>query len=342
MGIHRLDYYLARAAAAGPVGIHEGQSGYFSAPSNSLDPRLFHGDRIRPEVRSWILVTLHSYWAQRYHSPSYWSTAWIAGSGISYQWKADRGNGDLDVLIGIEWPMFFEANPGYRGLSSTEMADEINQELHRDLWPQTEHTLIGTSGSPNNGDAIGGYSGVFEVTYYVNATGSDIRDIHPYAAYNLTTDHWTVKPPILPENPESLYPKEWWDYVHDERRLADALIQRYNHVQGSVGTSSPGGAAWSSNSRNLQVVADQIATLYDDIHLGRRAAFGEQGEGYGDFNNFRWQAHKKFGTAQALHEVWSARHTGKTDYETDTYGQPLTNAQETLRTAALWARRYPG
>jgi hypothetical protein len=232
-------------------------------------------------------------------------------------------------------------NENYRGLSSTEMADEINQELHADVWPQTAQTLIGTSGQPNTAAPTMGFHGIFEVTFYVNATGSDIEDIHPYAAYNLTSDAWTVKPPVLPEDPKTLYPKEWWDYVEDERRLADALIQRYNHVQGALRTTVHGGPGWSSNGRNLQVVADQIGALYDDIHLGRRAAFGEQGEGYGDFNNFRWQAHKKFGTAQALHEVWSARHTGKTDYETDTYGQPLTNAQESLRTAALWARRYP-
>ena len=340
MGVPGLDYYLARAAAAGPVGIHEGQSGYFSRPSNALDPRLFDGDRIRHEVSRWIVQTLYDYWRQHYSYPNEWSTVWLAGSGISYQWDADRGNGDLDVLVGIDWPKFFDWNPDYRGLSSTEMADRFNEELHRDLWPKTAQTRIATKG-PVNGPTDGLFSGDFEVTFYVNATGSDIADIHPYAAYNLRTNRWTVRPPVLPEDPKTLYPKGWWDYVEDERRLADALIQRYNHAQGAIRTSVPGTPAYSTNGRNLQVIADQIGTLYDDIHLGRRAAFGEQGEGYGDFNNFRWQAHKKFGTAQALHEVWSTRHTGRTDYETDTYGEPLSNAQEALRTSLLWARRYP-
>lgn len=340
MGVPGLDYYLARAAAAGPVGIHEGQSGYFSRPSNVLDPRLFDGDQIRPYVKDWINATLFSYWSTRYVYPELWSTIWIAGSGISYQWNADRGNGDLDVLIGIDWPAFFFHNPNYRGLSSTEMADEFNEQLHRELWPKTATTRIATEG-PVNGPTNGLFFGDFEVTFYVNATGSDIEDIHPYAAYNLTDNTWTVKPPVLPEDPKTLYPKGWWDYVEDERRMADALIQRYNQAEGVIRTTVPGTPAWSTNSRNLQVVADQIGALYDDIHLGRKAAFGEQGEGYGDFNNFRWQAHKKFGTAQALHEVWSERHTGHTDFETDTYGQPLSNAQEALRTSLLWARRYP-
>jgi hypothetical protein len=144
---------------------------------------------------------------------------------------------------------------------------------------------------------------------------------------------------VLPHNPETLYPKEWWDYVHDERRLADSLIQRYNHVQGGLGTQQPGSPGWSTGSSQLQVIADQIASLYDDIHTGRRAAFSEQGEGYGDFANFRWQAAKKFGTAQGLHAVWAARHSGQSNYETASYGAPIGTAAETLRTAALWARR---
>src|SRR5881227_3059425 len=100
MGVPGLDYYLARAAAAGPVDLTEGQSGYFSAPSNVLDPRLFDGDEIRHEVRVWIINTLYDYWRQHYRLPIAWSTVWLAGSGISYQWQAARGNGDLDVLIG--------------------------------------------------------------------------------------------------------------------------------------------------------------------------------------------------------------------------------------------------
>lgn len=335
MGVPGLDFYLARAAAAGPVGVHEGQSGYFSRPSNALDPRLFDGDRIHEALRVWIVETFHAYWyrTNQGNDASLWATIWLAGSGISYQWQADRGNGDLDVLIGVDWSAFFFHEPQYRGFSEAEVADLINQDMHRELWPTTAETRITAPGSK--------FSGIFEVTFYINATGSDIRDINPYAAYNLTSNTWTVRPPVLPEDPKTLYPKEWWDYVEDERRLADSLIQRYNHVQGTLRTSVPGTPGWSSGGRQLQAVADQVTTLYDDIHLGRRAAFGEQGEGYGDFHNFRWQAHKKFGTAQALHEVWSARHTGKTDFETDTYGQPLTTAQESLRAAALYARRYP-
>jgi hypothetical protein len=98
-------------------------------------------------------------------------------------------------------------------------------------------------------------------------------------------------------------------------------------------------AAYSTASRQLQVVRDQISSLYDDIHTGRRRAFAEQGQGYGDFNNFRWQAHKKFGTQAALHAIWSANATGRQADEISLYGEPLTSAEQALRTASLWNRR---
>jgi hypothetical protein len=242
-------------------GVEAGQSGYFSTPSNALDPRLFDGDHIRPEVREWILGTLDVFWARRYNVPELWSTVWLAGSGISYQWAAARGNGDLDVLIGVDWSAFYFHNPEYQGLSAVDVADQFNSEFHADLWPSTAETIIGTNGQVNS--APTGFSGRFEVTFYVNATGSDIRDIHPYAAYNVTTNEWTVTPPVLPHNPKKLYPTTWWDYVHDERRLADSLLQRYNHVQGQVAMQGRGSPAWVTTSRQLKAVQDQISTLYD-------------------------------------------------------------------------------
>lgn len=317
--------------------IASGQSGYFSAPSNALDPRLFHGDQIRHEVRTWILNTLYHYWTQHYARPLYWSRVWLAGSGISYQWNADRGNGDLDVLIGVDWVQFRRFNPGYAGLSDADVADQINEQLHRDLWPQTAHARIATQG-PVDGPTKGLFWGEFEVTFYVNATGSDIRDIHPYAAYELGPEQWTVRPPVLPHDPRTLYPQEWWTHINDERHLAELLLKRHAQLQGAQAVQQRGTPGWVTTGRQLGIVGDQIVAMFNDIHGGRRTAFSEQGEGYGDFNNFRWQAHKKYGTAQALHDVVDARKSGRTEYETETYGQPLTSAQQALRDAALYRR----
>lgn len=73
------------------------------APTNgSLDPRLFDGDKIRPEVRDFVLGRLAAWWDGRYADWRTWSKVYIAGSSIS-EWWADKdqiqstagANGDL-------------------------------------------------------------------------------------------------------------------------------------------------------------------------------------------------------------------------------------------------------
>jgi hypothetical protein len=330
MATEGFEFILSRVLEGlGPVGVNEGGSGYFSTPDDHLDPRLFsEGDMFRPSVRAWILKTLYDYWDLHFKQPKAWSQVWVAGSGISYQWAADRSNGDLDVLIGVDWPKFWQANPEYQGFSAIEMGDFLNRGLKDDVWTQTDHVDFHVPDHP----------GAFEVTFYVNPTATDIRDIKPYAAYNLTTNTWTVRPPDLPGNPETLYPQEYWDYVHDERRLADSLVGRYNQLSSQLGVQVPGGPGWLNAIHQMGLVTDQARTLFDDIHLGRRNAFGPDGQGYGDFYNFRWQAHKRFGTVQALNRLVQARRDAKTAYEVQTYGAPIDSAEQVLTKAALWNR----
>lgn len=332
-GPEAYEYFLNQILEGlGPVEAKPGGSGYFSTPSDSLDPRLFDGDRLKPFVREWITNTLYAYWSHHFHNPKTWSTAWLAGSGISYQWQADRSNGDLDVLIGVDFPKFYAANPTYAGISEPEMADIFNTALRNDVWTHTAHTDFGL-------ESGGAPSGAFEVTFYVNPNSTDIRDIKPYAAYNLRTDSWTVRPPVLPENPETLYPKEWWQHVYAERRFAQNLITHYNTLSASLNTQPLGGPGWTNALHEMGLVVDQARALFDDIHLGRKDAFGPEGRGYGDFANFRWQAHKRFGTVQALNEIARAKKSAKDAYETQNYGAPLANAEQALTTAALWNRR---
>lgn len=319
----------------GPVDLVEGGSGYFSSPDDHLDPRLFNGDKVRPEVRQWLLSTLYEFWEGRYGSPRSWSTVWIAGSGISYQWAAARGNGDLDILIGLDVPAFFNANRDLVGMSQTEVADMINRELREGVWANTDNTLIGTRGAPD-GDDVGEFSGTFEVTFYVNPDSADIRQINPYAAYNLTTDQWTVKPPELPENPETNYAPEYWDHVHREREYATKLVDQYNTLSAKVAALTPGTPGWINAMSEMGLTVDQAQALFDEIHIGRKKAFSPSGSGYGDFHNFRWQAHKRYGTVQALNAIGKARRSARDSYQTEVHGAPIATAAQSLMTAALW------
>lgn len=314
--------FLSKAAA--PVQVTPGGSGYFSAPEAALDPHLFNGEIIKPEVRRWILATLYGYWMTQFNQPQQWSTVWVAGSGISYQWAANRGNGDLDILIGVDFPMFFRFNDNYLGMSELDMADIFNSGLKHGLWTQTAHTNL-------NGQT-------YEVTFYVNPRSADIRDIHPYAAYDLTNDSWTVRPPDAAATSHADVPKEYWDTVNDERRYAESVVSRYNILATQARTQPAQSPGWHNTMRQVEIAVAQANTLFSDIHLGRKQAFSPGGSGYADFYNFRWQAHKQAGTVQALHDVAVAHVTAREAADTETYGRPVDAADVALRRAAMWNR----
>lgn len=319
------NFYLSKVLGGiGPVEERAGGSGYFNAPDPTLDPRLFDGTHLRPDIRSWILNTFYGYFSKKFHEPKSWSTVWLAGSGISYQWSGDRSNGDLDVLVGVDFPNFFANNKEYVGFSEDEMADYFNTDLKANLWPTTAATNI--------------HGGVFEVTFYINPHATDIRDIHPYAAYNVSDDSWTVKPPELPHDPSTLYPQDWWDRVNAERVRAHDLVNRYDDLYRRAALAQPGSAQAVNVYSQLGLVVDQARAMFDDIHLGRKKAFGPGGEGYGDWNNFRWQAHKRFGTMQALNTLASARRQATDAEQTALYGAPIDSAEVALRKAVMVSR----
>ena len=217
----------------------------------------------------------------------------MAGSGISFQWSADRGNGDLDILFGIDYSEFVTTNPDFQWMDRHEIAEHITNDLRKNLWPATAHTYLGLK--------------AYELTFFINdnveAQPNSIVNIQPYAAYNLTTDSWTVQPPILPDNPASLYPAEYYAQAAANTEAAQALVERYNSIKASGVFDAPGSPQAVNNSRHRALVAAEARNLFDALHLGRRMAFSNQGEGYGDFYNFQWQAAKSSGIVNALNEI---------------------------------------
>jgi hypothetical protein len=319
------EFYLSRLSdETEEPSVTRGASGYFSAPSTRLDPHLFHGDSLRGDVKDWILETLYDFWQKYYKNPQRWSTAWLAGSGISYQWEASRGNGDLDVLIGVDFPEFYRLNPAWQGTPEDDMADIFNKTFKDLLWTRTAETNL-------NGQ-------VYEVTFYVNPNSTDIRDINPYAAYDLNHNSWTVRPPVLPENPRSQYPKEYWAAVARERAVARRLVERYMTAKNDRDAAADGSPGHVNALARMRTVVDQASSLFNDIHLGRRNAFKPGGSGYGDFYNFRWQAHKESGAVQALHTLTSLNVEARQAEEIARHGAPIDDAHTALSKAAQWSK----
>ena len=275
------------------IRIELGASSYFSKPNTILDPNLFEGEHLRPNVRSQILDSFLHYMGLQYNSPHRWVMAWLAGSGISYQWAANRGNGDLDVLFGIDYTEFVSDNPDFQWMDRHEIAEWITDDLKKNLWPLTAHTYFGL--------------GEYEVTYFLNdnveAVPNSIVNIQPYSAYNLTKDCWTVKPPKLPANPAELYPSDYYAQAKANEEAAHAIVNRYNSVRSEGSMIALGSPQDVNNRRHKAMVRTEAENLFDALHLGRKMAFSNQGEGYGDFYNFQWQHAKQSGVVNALNEI---------------------------------------
>lgn len=252
-----------------------GDSSYFAHPERTLDPKLFSGTKMKPEIEAELKTILDDFWRPRYNSPERWSKLYLAGSSASYQWHDAPGLGDLDMLVGVNFPKFLDDNPLYRVMSEDEIAKQFNVEFFHELDPQ-----------------LSGWHG-YEVTFYVNPGAYDITRIRPYAAYDLTKDRWAVNPiPLPPDwNPRIFFPQSWWSTVNKEIEQTKRLISDYNMAQRS------------NNATALADLVPRLLATFEDIHTGRKKAFAAGGEGYQDFNNFRWQTAKMAGTEQALRAI---------------------------------------
>ena len=314
--------FFEKAASGQPAPSTEGgASGYFSRPEPMLDPNLFENGRLREKVRNHLLGTLVNWLDETMaaHEMQSWLHVWLAGSGISYQWAASRGNGDLDVLFGVNLGKFQAANHGW-DWSEAETAAQVNDGMKEGLWPSTAQTRFGF--------------GTYEVTYFWNpGTGSDIKKIHPYAAYDLVKDKWAVPPPQLPEIPGELYPQDWYIQAGKDSEAALRLTRAFNeHIQ-KYSDAMPGSMTQHNSGAALNGIVAEANNLFTDMHTGRRAAFSDQGRGYGDYANFRWQFNKLNGAVQALSQIANVGKEARRQQETEQWGAPIDGAEIALRRA---------
>lgn len=305
-----MDFYSALVAQATPVSVEPSETSYFSAPGIGLDPRLIQNNKFIPSVRSSIMRILFEHLKNHYYNPEGYIQVWIAGSAISYQWSSARTPADLDCLVGVNYLMFRQANPQYKGLSDKEIAEMFNEDFRTSLHPMTNNFL-----------------NAFELTFYVNVK-SDIKLIKPYAAYSLTNDDWTVQPEVkrAPVN------KSWEGRVAKDTSMTMDILERYSKALNDIG-SAPTDTARRNAEAALKLAVEQGAALFESIHQGRKSAFSQSGQGYSDVANYRWQAGKSAGTVQALKKLKDIAEKGRKEFESQTYGFELPSARTLVRRA---------
>jgi hypothetical protein len=218
---------------------------------------------------------------------------------------------DVDVLLGVEWVTFRLANRDFASMGSKEIARVMNDDLRQNLWPQTKE-----------------WRGQYEVTFYVNAA-EDIRDISPYAAYDLIADGWTVPP----TKDAPVVPKEYEVAVGAWHDRAKQVVQRYSHMlTGVQNATSP--VARVNAEVGFRATVAQAESLFNEIHQARRASFTE-GHGYADWGNYLWQSGKQHGWLPALRQIKEFAEADRKSRDVQTYGVELPDQDVLLRRAAL-------
>jgi hypothetical protein len=295
------------------------ETSYWSPVESHLDPNLFQPEteQIKADVRRRLLGALYAFWRSRWSNAEGWSTVWVAGSGVSFHWSAARNPGDLDVLVGIDFYKFRQSNPDVWGLSDDEIAQVVNRQLVNELWPVTANFHAGTD--------------TYEATYYVNAHGTDIYDIHPYAAYNLTRDGWDVYP-----SKESVpYSLAGEKQIEQDAKRAQKILQRYDTAVTS-GQLSPS----STNDTTIRSSVYDAYQLFNDIHDGRKKAY-DGGVGLNDPAEYRYKGAKRTGVLKALRSLAKVYEDAQNADETQKYGAPILSAHDALIKAAI-GRRWVG
>lgn len=218
----------------------------FAPTKGHLDETLFdEQERMRPEVRKEILkVTDHFFDTHGYTGHERWARVFLAGSQASY-WG---GNHDFDLLIGINYPVFRQANPGLNHFSDAEVDRHFNEQLRDDFNMDGWRPLFDPHGEP------------WDRTGYVNHSSWVISDIKPYAAYNVTDDVWAVRPIKEPEGHEFVT-TEWYYFEGVAAQILAAM-----KLQEPARTQT-------------------LTHIWDWVHGDRSRAFGPNGTGAFDRSN---------------------------------------------------------
>jgi hypothetical protein len=235
--------------------------GMFTRGKDILDPRIFEGDRMKAMVRDAVLSTLAGFWNPRYPNWHQWANVYLAGSAASYWWDSDT---DLDILIGIDIEGLRQDRPQNVGVSEADICAHLDHELKTELDPLTTSFL-----------------GQFIATFFVNPSSYDIREIQPYAAYDITSDSWAVHPPLLPPDWGPRYfPESWWHEVLDLSERIEDIMEMPEPERTQLGVA-----------------------LFDDLHTERNKAYSPLGRGWTDWGNFAWQALSQLHQLQRLYRL---------------------------------------
>lgn len=238
-------------------------------PTYGLDTRLWDGEQLKAAVRASVIRQFTEFCDRHgYRDWPHWARIVFFGSEAS-EWTApDRhGNNDFDLSIGIHYFSFRLHNHADLYTSDADIAARFTQEMHAEL-NDPQHRFPGVEG-------------VYDQTWFANLQGWDIAEIRPYAAYEVVTDQWLVRPPHLPDWSIKDFP-EGPGLAEEVRGIVEA-------AEGILAMPEP-------------YRTQNGAAFWEFVHANRSDAFGPQGEGWWDPRNVIEKALDQKGLMQQLFE----------------------------------------
>lgn len=241
------------------------KSRVFGPTKGALDPRLFEGDRMRPEVRTAVLSRLGPVlepllgkdWER-------FTKVYLAGSESS-EWY---GNNDFDTLIGVDFDhLGGEPDVPVAGEAEDHIIDMLNTALRVSYNAEPWEAPFG---------------GSWSLTGYCNKNSYDIAKIKPYAAYDISGDEWAVRPPHLPE----------WHF--DQHPLYKPLLAEMKGYADAIEAID----AMPEPFRTQQGRA-----LWEHLHSDRGRAFSGEGTGWDDPGNLVEKALVEWGLWDKLVDI---------------------------------------
>ena len=115
--------------------------------------------------------------------------------------------------------------------------------------------------------------------------------------------------------------------------MAIEILKRYGTAMAKLEQSTNESARVNASSERENALTQAVG-LYEDIHSGRKNAFSESGQGYGDWFNYRWQSGKRSGIVQGLQKLKELKESDFKTFSEKTYGAELTDANVLIRRAA--------
>jgi hypothetical protein len=232
-----------------------------------LDTRIWEDARLKEPVRTDIMASFDAFCTRHgYVGHETWAKVVFFGSEAStWTSKTLHGNNDFDLSIGIHYMRFRESNPSFLGATDDQIATGLTQQMHAELNdPQKRFP---------------GIEGVWDETWFANLLGWDIRLIRPYAAWDVVTETWIVRPPDLPDWSMASFPEGQGlaDEVHGIILMAEGILKMPEPYRTQNGSA-----------------------LWEFVHSNRSDAFGPQGEGWWDARNAVEKALDQKGLMQEL------------------------------------------